>query len=61
MWEELDRPCVGPCLLNGDTIITQTSAYSLLTGAPQRRADPLTGEPLDWNFVRNYGCNTIIG
>ncbi|NUQ62281.1 MAG: PQQ-binding-like beta-propeller repeat protein [Pirellulales bacterium] len=60
LWKALDRRHGGPCLLHGDTIITQGEAYSLLTGEPRLREHPLTGEPLPWTFKRNYGCNTAI-
>ena len=57
----------GPCLLHGDTIITQTislnelgGAFSLLTGERLTRANPLTGLAEPWLFGRNYGCNTVI-
>jgi hypothetical protein len=48
----------GPCILAGDKIITQESAYSLLTGLQQTRKHPLTDEPVPWRYSRNYGCNT---
>jgi len=48
----------GPCILAGDRIITQESAYSLLTGMQQIRKHPLTEEPVPWRYSRNYGCNT---
>jgi len=48
----------GPCILAGDKIITQESAYSLLTGLQQTRKHPLTEEPVPWRYSRNYGCNT---
>jgi len=51
----------GPCLLYGDVIITQGSAFSLLTGERKMRKHPLTGESVPWTFKRNYGCNTAIG
>ena len=61
LWKDLQRKITGPCLLHGDTIITQGPAFELLTGKPKTRRHPLTGRPLPWNFARNYGCNTIIG
>ncbi|NQU20913.1 MAG: PQQ-binding-like beta-propeller repeat protein [Candidatus Nealsonbacteria bacterium] len=61
LWKDLQRTIVGPCLLHGDTIITQGPAFELMTGKPKTRRHPLTGRPLPWNFARNYGCNTIIG
>jgi hypothetical protein len=48
----------GPCILAGDRIITQESAYSLLTGLQQMRKHPLTKELVPWQYSRNYGCNT---
>jgi len=51
----------GPCILRGGTIITQESAYSLLTGRRQMRNHPLTDEPVPWTYSRNYGCGTAIG
>jgi outer membrane protein assembly factor BamB len=48
----------GPCILAGDRIITQESAYSLLTGSQQTRKHPLTEEPVPWKYSRNYGCDT---
>lgn len=60
----------GPCLIHGDTIITQGlqggltnirgAALSLLTGRPVSRKNPITGEEMEWSFTRNYGCNTAI-
>jgi len=51
----------GPCILHGDTIITQAKAFNLLTGDKIMRRHPLTGEPVRWEYARNYGCNTAIG
>lgn len=51
----------GPCMLHGETIITQGSALSLLTGEPMMRANPLTGGAIPWAFTRTYGCGTAIG
>ena len=51
----------GPCMIHGDTIITQTEAFSLLTGEPVTRAHPLTGETMPWTYTRTHGCNTSIG
>jgi len=50
----------GPCILLGETIMTQESAYSLKTGQQQTREHPLTKEPIAWKYSRNYGCNTVI-
>ena len=51
----------GPYILHGDTIITEHTAYSMLTGEQKMRIDPLTGEETPWVFRRDYGCNYIIG
>ncbi len=57
----------GPCLLHGDTIITQTisldqlgNAFSLLTGEQLMHKNPLSGVEAPWQFGRNYGCNTVV-
>ncbi len=50
----------GPCMLHGDTIITQSNALNLLTGEPKMYQNPLTGEMIPWSFTRNYGCNTVV-
>jgi outer membrane protein assembly factor BamB len=50
----------GPCMLLGETIITQESAYSLKTGRQQMREHPLTKETIPWKYSRNYGCGTAI-
>ena len=50
----------GPCMLHGGTIITQQSAYSLLTGRQRTCEHPLTGETVAWMYSRNYGCGTAI-
>jgi len=50
----------GPCLLHGETIITQGEAVSLLTGEPFTRTNPLTGLTQPWGYTRNYGCNSAV-
>ncbi len=50
----------GPCMIHGNTIITQNSAFNLLTGQPKMRLHPITGQPVKWSFARKYGCNTVI-
>lgn len=60
LWKNLTLKHAGPSMLHHDTIITQGPAYSLLTGRPKIRKHPLSGEPLEWQFTRNYGCNTAI-
>lgn len=58
MW--YNKAYVGPAMLHGDTILKDTSACHLLTGAPVMRTDPITGAQTPWNWSRNYGCNTPI-
>jgi outer membrane protein assembly factor BamB len=50
----------GPCMLHDGTIITQESAYDLMTGGQKMRKHPLTGELVPWKYSRNYGCGTPI-
>lgn len=58
MWR--DKTFLGPAMIHGDTILKDRSACDLLTGEPKMRPDPLTGEPSEWTWVRNYGCNTPL-
>lgn len=58
LWKDLALSHNGPCMLHGDAIIAQDRAYSLLTGERKTRPHPLTGEPIPWQYARNYGCNT---
>ena len=67
LWEKPDLTYAGPCILHNDVIITNVvsykvsqGAYRIRDGAPVTVPDPLTGEPVAWNFTRNYGCNTCI-
>jgi hypothetical protein len=60
VWRERTRRYSGPCLLHHGTILTQGPAFSLFTGQPEIRRHPLTGEPMPWQFTRNYGCNTAV-
>ena len=65
VWKNRDK-YAGPCIILGDRLITQGydkagHAYELKTGERVRRGHPLTGQPTDWTYVRNYGCNTAIG
>jgi outer membrane protein assembly factor BamB len=54
-----DQPkYIGPAMIHGDTVLKDSSACDLLTGAPKMRADPLTGDLVEWTWARNYGCNT---
>jgi outer membrane protein assembly factor BamB len=59
VWDK-DHRYSGPCMLHGETIITQGTAYHLRTGEPVLRENPLTGAKAPWQFTRNYGCTTAI-
>ncbi|HPO13944.1 MAG TPA: PQQ-binding-like beta-propeller repeat protein [Candidatus Hydrogenedentes bacterium] len=50
----------GPCMLHNATIIAQQKFFSLSTGDPSMRQDPLTGTCLDMSWMRQHGCNTAI-
>jgi hypothetical protein len=47
-------------MLHGATIIAQEKFFSLLTGEPVMRQDPLTGAAQDRNWQRQHGCNSAI-
>jgi outer membrane protein assembly factor BamB len=55
-----DDTFLGPAMIHGATILKDRSACDLRTGKPKMRPDPLTGEPAEWTWVRNYGCNTPL-
>lgn len=50
----------GPCILHGDSIITDPHSYDLLTGEMNLRSNPITGGATPWTFVRQHGCNYAI-
>jgi hypothetical protein len=50
----------GPCMLHDATIIAQEKFFSLLTGEPVLRQDPLTGAEVDMSWQRQHGCNSAI-
>jgi outer membrane protein assembly factor BamB len=56
LWE--NKSLAGPAMLHHDTILMAGKACDLLTGAPKMREHPLSGEPVEWTWSRNYGCNT---
>jgi hypothetical protein len=56
LWE--NKSFSGPAMLHHDTILMAGKACDLLTGAPRLREHPLSGEPVEWTWSRNYGCNT---
>ncbi len=55
IWKEAHR---GPAILHGDRIIIDRQICELLTGKLIQRDDPLTDQPVNWTWNRNYGCNT---
>ena len=58
LWENMSFS--GPAMLHHDTILMAGKACDLLTGAPRMREHPLSGEPVEWTWSRNYGCNTPL-
>ena len=58
LWE--NKSYSGPAMLHHDTILMAGRACDLLTGAPKMREHPLSGEPVEWSWSRNYGCNTPL-
>ena len=65
LWENSDK-YNGPPILVGKMVVTQSDgspghAYSLLDGKRIKKAHPVSGQPVNWSYTRNYGCNTAIG
>jgi outer membrane protein assembly factor BamB len=56
LWE--NKTLSGPAMIHHQTILMAGKACDLLTGAPRLREHPLSGEPVEWTWSRNYGCNT---
>ncbi|MEZ6117904.1 MAG: hypothetical protein R3C28_15215 [Pirellulaceae bacterium] len=60
-----NREYSGPCILHGDTILTNANSYQLssglqlLDGRPKLIMNPLTGVEQPWQISRAYGCNNI--
>jgi outer membrane protein assembly factor BamB len=52
------KTLTGPAMIHHDTILMAGNACDLLTGSPKLREHPLSGEPVEWTWTRNYGCNT---
>jgi outer membrane protein assembly factor BamB len=56
-----NKTYAGPAMLHGDTILRgEQAACELLTGRPKMRLDPITGQPIEWTWTREYGCNTPV-
>jgi hypothetical protein len=49
-----------PPILAGDKIYTNGEGFSLLTGEPLFEKDQITGEEVQWNFKREYGCGYVV-
>jgi outer membrane protein assembly factor BamB len=56
LWE--NKSYAGPAMIHHDTILMAGRACHLLTGERQMREHPLSGELVEWEWSRNYGCNT---
>lgn len=66
-WKDEKRSYSGPCILHGETIMTNANSYKLSAGAfrlldgqPELTINPLTGAEQPWQMCRAYGCNNII-
>ncbi len=59
LWDQ-EMEYTNPPILSGEKIITNGESFSLLTGEPVYENDLLTGEPVKWNFKREYGCGYVI-
>jgi outer membrane protein assembly factor BamB len=63
LWEDKEgdyRASARPVIVNG-RIITHPDGVDLRTGRPLMIADPLTGLPRPWKYVRAYGCGSVVG
>jgi len=49
---------LGPAMIHGDTILMADRACDLRTGQASGRLHPITLQPVEWSWFRNYGCNT---
>jgi outer membrane protein assembly factor BamB len=59
LWD-IERSYGNPPIIHGDKIITHSKMYSLLTGEPILRRDPLTGAEMPWTYLRTKGCGYHI-
>ncbi|MFO0970073.1 MAG: malectin domain-containing carbohydrate-binding protein [Gemmataceae bacterium] len=53
-----DKGYSGPAMIHGDDILQGQGGCDLKTGKLKMRVDPISGLPVPWTWVRNYGCNT---
>ena len=59
VWDK-ELTYANPPIIHGDRIIVENGGFSLKTGEPLLRKDPITGEQLQWTYTREYGCNYNI-
>jgi outer membrane protein assembly factor BamB len=55
-----DDKAVGLAIIRGRTVMKDSSAVDLITGATFLREDPITGKFAEWTWKRLYGCNTPV-
>jgi len=57
-----DKPIfyTNPPIISGEKIYTEGEGFSLLTGEPLYEKDLVTGEDIQWNFKREYGCGYVV-
>jgi len=67
LWQDLERPYSGPCILYHDLLLTNfdsykksSGAFDLRTGEPHLIRNPITGQMQPWEVTRSYGCNSMI-
>ena len=59
LWDR-EMTYANPPIIHGERIIVENGGFSLKTGDPLLRMDPITGEQLPWTYTREYGCNYNI-
>ena len=59
IWDEKLNYATFP-ILHGDNIITESGMFSLATGEPVMRINPITDTSSLWSWKRYYGCNYPI-
>jgi outer membrane protein assembly factor BamB len=55
-----DDKAVGLAMIRGRTVMKESSAVDLITGATFLQQDPITGRYAEWTWKRLYGCNTPV-